>query len=70
MENQENKRGRGRPKKIKDTHLMPTTIRFTEEETGMIEELQRDDDETRTDIVRKALKTYYYMKKNPNFFRN
>lgn len=52
------KRGRGRPKKSesrKNTH----TVRFDEEEEAMLNHLGVESEGNKSDILRKALRTYY-----------
>lgn len=54
----EEKRGRGRPKKMesrKNTH----TVRFDSEEESMLNHLGVESDDNISDIMRKALRTYY-----------
>ena len=52
------KRGRGRPRKPesrKNTH----TVRFDEEEEAMLKHLGVEIEGTKSEILRKALRTYY-----------
>ena len=52
------KRGRGRPRKDearKNTH----TVRFDDEEEAMLDHLGVESEDTKSDIMRKALRTYY-----------
>ena len=52
------KRGRGRPKTGRAREKI-SAVRFDEEERAMIEHLEIETDMTLTEIVRKALRTYY-----------
>ena len=52
------KRGRGRPKKelVRSNTL---TIRLSEEEDSMLRHLEVESDDSKSDIIRKALRMYY-----------
>ena len=54
----EEKRGRGRPKK-KDSRRNTHTVRFDSEEEAMLDHLEVESDDSISDIMRKALRTYY-----------
>lgn len=52
------KRGRGRPKKDasrRNTH----TVRFDDAEEAMLDHLEVESDDSISEIMRKALRTYY-----------
>lgn len=52
------RRGRGRPKKSesrRNTH----TVRFDDAEEAMLDHLEVESDDSISDIMRKALRTYY-----------
>lgn len=52
------KRGRGRPKKEisrRNTH----TVRFDDAEEAMLDHLEVESDDSISEIMRKALRTYY-----------
>lgn len=57
-DNVEEKRGRGRPKK-NESRRKVTGVRFDEEEQAMLEHLEIETGMNMTEIVRKALRTYY-----------
>lgn len=52
------KRGRGRPKKDGSRRISHTVRLDTEEET-MLSHLEVESDDCKSDIIRKALRTYY-----------
>lgn len=57
-DNVEEKRGRGRPRKDesrRNTH----TVRFDDEEEAMLDHLGVESEGTKSDILRKALRTFY-----------
>ena len=57
-EEQQFKRGRGRPK-IDSSRRNAHTIRFNDEEEAMLAHLGVESDDNKSDILRKALRTYY-----------
>ena len=57
-ENDDVKRGRGRPRKGESRRKV-TGVRFDDEEQAMIEHLEIETGMNMTEIVRKALRTYY-----------
>lgn len=52
------KRGRGRPKRD-DSRRKVHTVRFDEDEEAMLDHLEIESDKSKSDILRKALRTYY-----------
>ena len=52
------KRGRGRPKKDSSRRRVHT-VRFDDEEETMLDHLGIESDDSKSDILRKALRTYY-----------
>ena len=58
MNDVEEKRGRGRPRE-EGARRKIVGIRFDDEELAMIEHLEIETGESMTDIVRKAIRTYY-----------
>lgn len=62
MDTQETKRGRGRPKKD-ETFKHIHGIRLDSEEEAMLDYLEMETNENKSDIIRKALRGYYvYLK--------
>lgn len=57
------KRGRGRPKK-EGSRRKITSIRFDDDERGMIEHLEIETGMNATDIIRKALRLCYSIESN------
>ena len=57
------RRGRGRPK-VEGSRRKVTSIRFDDEEKGMIEHLEIETGMSTTDIIRKALRLYYPIDSN------
>lgn len=57
-ENDETKRGRGRPKK-EESRRKVYGVRFSEDEETMLKHLEIETGMTTTDLVRKAVKLYY-----------
>lgn len=57
------KRGRGRPK-VDGSRRKVTSIRFDDEERGMLEHLEIETGMNATDIIRKALRLYYPIESN------
>lgn len=53
------KRGRGRPKKKGETRKITHSFRFDEEEDAMLNHLEVESDDSKSEIIRKALRTYY-----------
>jgi predicted ArsR family transcriptional regulator len=57
----DNKRGRGRPKKVGETRKNTHTVRFDDDEEAMLYHLEVESDDTKSDILRKALRRYYKL---------
>ena len=57
-DNIEEQRGRGRPRKS-DNRRNSHTFRFDDEEETMLKHLEVESDDNKSDIMRKALRTYY-----------
>jgi hypothetical protein len=57
-EEQQPKRGRGRPK-MDGSRRNAHTVRFDDEEEAMLGHLEIESDKNKSDILRKALRTYY-----------
>ena len=57
-EEKQPKRGRGRPR-IDTSRRKTHTIRFSDEEEAMLTHLGVESDDNKSDILRKALRTYY-----------
>lgn len=53
-------RGRGRPRK-EESRRNSHTVRFDEDEEAMLKHLTIESDDNKSDILRKALRTYYKM---------
>ena len=58
-ENSELVRGRGRPKKAGETRKISHSFRFNEEDDAMLNHLMVESDDSKSEIIRKALRTYY-----------
>jgi len=56
---EEAKRGRGRPRR-EDSRRTIRSVRFDDEEETMLEHLEIEFDMSITDILRKAVRFYYY----------
>ena len=56
-------RGRGRPRK-EDSRRNTHTVRFDEDEEAMLSHLTVETDDNKSDILRKALRTYYKIEAN------
>ena len=52
-------RGRGRPKKVGEVRKNTHTVRFDNDEEAMLNHLGVESDDNISDILRKALRTYY-----------
>lgn len=55
------KRGRGRPRKEESYSEMICT-RLDDKDMSMLRHLEIESDDTRSDIMRKALRTYYHIR--------
>lgn len=55
------KRGRGRPK-ASDSRKNPHSVRFDDDEEAMLTHLEVESDDSKSDIIRKALRTYYQIR--------
>ncbi len=53
------KAGRGRPLKNGETRRNMHTVRFDNDEEAMLNHLEVETDESKSDIIRKALRNYY-----------
>lgn len=62
------KRGRGRPPMKGDGRKNTHTVRFDVEEEAMLNHLEIESDDNKSDILRKALRTYYQIKSSKGFF--
>lgn len=58
---EESKRRRGRPKK-EEKHMDMVSLRLEDEDMDMLRHLEIESDDTRSDILRKALRTYYHIR--------
>ena len=58
-ESGELRRGRGRPKKAGETRKISHSFRFDDEEEAMLSHLEVESDDSKSEIIRKALRTYY-----------
>ena len=54
----EEKRGRGRPL-VDGARRNAHSVRFDEEEEAMLKHLEIESDDSKSDIIRKALRSYY-----------
>lgn len=63
------KRRRGRPVTKGKSYDSVSTVRFRPDELEMLEILSQEADASKSEVIRNALRTYFYMKKNPDFFR-
>lgn len=53
------KRGRGRPLKTGETRKNTHSVRFDNDEEAMLNHLAVETDDSKSDILRKALRNYY-----------
>ena len=67
-ENDAVKRGRGRPPMKGDARKNTHTVRFDAEEEAMLNHLEIESDDNKSDIMRKALRTYYQINSSNVFF--
>ena len=64
---QKAKRKRGRPAKSGETRKNTHSVRFDDEEEAMLGHLEIESDDSKSDIMRKALRTYYQIKSSKGF---
>lgn len=57
------RRGRGRPKEF-DSKEVQYRLRMTREDAEMLSYLSKNEGITKADIIRKALRSMYYERKN------
>lgn len=55
------KRGRGRPRK-EEIHTEMVSLRLEDKDMDLLRHLEIESDDTRSDILRKALRTYYHIR--------
>ena len=55
------KRGRGRPRK-EESYTEMISLRLEDKDMDMLKHLEIESDDTRSDILRKALRTYYHIR--------
>lgn len=55
------KRGRGRPRKEESCTEM-ISIRLEDKDAALLRHLEIESEDTRSDIMRKALRTYYHIR--------
>ena len=55
------KRGRGRPKK-EESYTEMICTRLDDKDMSMLQHLEIESEDTRSDIMRKALRTYYHIR--------
>lgn len=55
------KRGRGRPKHV-DSRKNAHSVRFDDEEEAMLVYLESESEGSKSDIIRKALRSYYRVR--------
>ena len=56
---EESKRGRGRPLKTGETRKNTHSVRFDDDEEAMLNHLEVESEDSKSDILRKALRRYY-----------
>lgn len=61
MGEREAKRGRGRPK-VNESRKNSHSVRFDDDEEAMLNHLEVESDDSKSDIIRKALRTYYQIR--------